>query len=412
MIIIFDIKEELSKYNLTEESFENCLRDSASRAHSESDLDWEDIIKKYNLPIHYVTLRKAQQGGIFGGAFVREYYMNKYSTETSTDSYMTELELKKRELKGERIKLATTNVEYSKNLRKINRFELFYDSIANEIKTLDPPTFNEIQVLKTKKSYVLTIADIHCGANFKSENNFYSLEECKIRFEKLLAETIEFVIDRNLSTLKVVELGDSIQGILRMTDLKINESSVVEATVYIARLIAEFLNKLSKYCYVEYYHVPTSNHSQTRPLGSSASEIATEDIEYIISNYIKDVLVFNERISVSLNPSKQYIDIPMFDYNIIAIHGHQLKSTINSLRDFSMQQRRFIDFAFVAHFHGGSESIVGETPTMDTEVLVCPSFIGSDPYSDSIMRGSKASCKIWGFDEVKGHTETYKIILN
>jgi hypothetical protein len=39
-------------------------------------------------------------------------------------------------------------------------------------------------------------------------------------------------------------------------------------------------------------------------------------------------------------------------------------------------------------------------------------MIGSDPYSDSIMKGSKAAAKVYGFDNLHGHTETYKFILN
>ena len=49
---------------------------------------------------------------------------------------------------------------------------------------------------------------------------------------------------------------------------------------------------------------------------------------------------------------------------------------------------------------------------IDTEVLIAPSICGSDQYSDSLFKGSKSASAIYGFDEVFGHTETYKIILN
>jgi len=281
------------------------------------------------------------------------------------------------------------------------------------ITTLPLPEFYPtISELENVKEYVLSIADIHAGATFTSENNEYSLDICKERFETLLGETIQFVQDKNLSKIKVIEMGDSIQGLLRLSDLKLNESSVVEATVFVSRLIAQFLNELSAYCYVEYYHVPTSNHSQNRPLGTKASEIATEDVEYVISHYIKDVLSNNNRVTVNLNSGKEYIKIPILDYNAIAMHGHQIKNIKDSLKDLSQLHREFYDFVFLAHYHSGSEMIVGESIINDSEVLICPSFVGSDPYSDSLMVGSKASCKIFGFDYYKGHTETYKILLN
>lgn len=344
--------------------------------------------------------------------YARDFYEEVFS-KFLDDTYFKELQVQKRELEKERQKLYTTKTEYTRIIRQQSRYELFYENIREVMATLPLPEFYPIlSELDSEKSYVLTIADIHCGSNFTSENNEYSMEVCKDRFQILLGETIKFIQNKGLSRITTVCLGDSIQGILRLSDLKLNESTVVEATIFVARLLSQFLNELSKYCYVDYYHVPTSNHSQTRPLGTKASEIASEDVEYVISNYIKDVLQNNNRVTVNLNTGKEYIKVPILDYEVLAMHGHQFKSVSNSLKDISQLHRKFYDFLFLAHFHGGNEIIVGESVVADTEVLVCPSFIGSDPYSDSLYKGSKAACKIFGFDYYKGHTETYKILLN
>ena len=94
------------------------------------------------------------------------------------------------------------------------------------------------------------------------------------------------------------------------------------------------------------------------------------------------------------------------------MHGHQLKNVESSIRDLSMLRRSFIDYLILGHFHNGKEIPCFEGCCNDTEILISPSFVGSDPYSDSIMKGSKASVKIYGFDDVYGHVETYKFILN
>lgn len=344
--------------------------------------------------------------------YARDFYEEVFSKRES-DEYQKELQAQKREIEKERQKLNATKIEYSRDIRQQSRFELFYENIKNSITTLPLPEFYSIRnELDENKEYVLTIADIHAGANFKSENNEYSLDICKERFQKLLGDVIDFVQDKKLSKIKIIEMGDTIQGLLRVSDLKLNETSIVETTVFISRVIASFLNELSSYCYIEYYHVPTSNHSQTRPLGSKASEIASEDVEYVISNYIKDLVANNDRIAVNLNSGKQYINVDVLDFEGIALHGHQIKNVKDSLKDLSQLHRKFYDFAFLAHFHGASETIVGESVVGDTEVLVCPSFVGSDPYSDSLMRGSKSACNIFGFDYYSGHTETYKFVLN
>ncbi len=105
-------------------------------------------------------------------------------------------------------------------------------------------------------------------------------------------------------------------------------------------------------------------------------------------------------------------EIPAGENTIYAMHGHQIKSLENAIKNISSLKRDFIDYLILGHYHGSSEIPAGESVCNDTEVLVSPSFVGSDPYSDSLFKGSKASVKIYGFDEIYGHTESYKIILN
>lgn len=172
------------------------------------------------------------------------------------------------------------------------------------------------------------------------------MEEVTRRFEKLYSDVVNFVIDKKISNLKILCMGDDIQGILRLSDLQLNESSVVKATVFVAKTIARFLNDLSEYCFIDYYHCPTSNHSQTRPLGTKASEIASEDVEYVICNYIKDVLVNNSRITPHMNFGYEYIEIPVFDFKTIAMHGHTINNIDNALKDLTYHKRHFIPLYF------------------------------------------------------------------
>ena len=94
------------------------------------------------------------------------------------------------------------------------------------------------------------------------------------------------------------------------------------------------------------------------------------------------------------------------------MHGHQIKNLETAIKDLSNQRRDFIDYLILGHMHGNKVVPSGESVCSDTEVLVSPSFVGSDPYSDSLFKGSKSSVKIYGFNDLYGHTETYKFILN
>ena len=343
----------------------------------------------------------------------KKFYENVFA-EMNTDDRLIDVEKRISELQKERIRLQTVNLEKNRLNRNEVRQSLYYEYIAQAITTLPLPKFKELYNNKVSDmKYILTISDIHYGATFKSQNNEYSPEICKKRFEKLLSSTLNFIEQHKIDTLTVVSLGDTIQGILRISDVQLNDSSVVKTVVEACRIISTFLNNLSSVVNVEYYHVPSANHSQIRPLGTKASELANEDLEYIMGNYIKDSLSQNDRINVYLaNEGDQYIDINVHNFNISAMHGHQIKNIGNSIKDLSVLRRRFVDYLLLGHYHSGKEIPCNEGSVYDTEVLISPSFIGSDPYSDSLMEGNKSAVKIYGFDKIFGHTETYKIILN
>lgn len=331
------------------------------------------------------------------------------------DSYLEEIREAKYELEKERQKLYATKIEANRNLRQESRSELFYENIKDTIEALPMPAIaigKAIRIVNNKE-YLLCIADIQAGAKFTLPTNEYSLSICEDRFNKLLCAVADYILSNNIQKLNVVGLGDNIQGILRLTDLKLNETSVVEATVAVARMIACFLNQLSAYCNIDYYHTPTSNHSQTRQLGSKASELASEDMEYVIGNYIYDMLRENDRVAVHLNDGYDYIDIPIFNFNITAMHGHTIKNLETALRDVSATRRKLIDYLIVGHFHNGKVIPGNEHEYHDTELLLCPSFQGTDPFAyNKLGYSSKAACKMFVFDEKYGCTGTEKFILN
>lgn len=373
--------------------------------------NWVDMVEDLKTNTHPDVLRKSFTGGRYGGYNVAKYYRSKIA-EGCTSEEIERLENLKDNIYKERCKIQTLNLEGNRYKRQDARFELFYENISKVVKSLVPPTFDEIHVSNNEKEYVLGIGDIHYGAKFLSINNEYSIDECKKRFEYLLSNTLDYVYRNDISKLKIVNVADSIQGILRLTDLQLNEIPVVEATIGISRLIAEFLNELSCECEIEYYHAPMANHSQIRNLGSKASELAQEDMEKIIVSYISDLLKDNNRVTVNSNIGKDYIEFKIFDFNCFASHGHQFKSVKDCIKDMSNIYRKLYSYAFLGHTHSANEIIVGEENHNNIEILTIPAFIGSCPYADSLFVGSKAMAKIYEFDSNFGHTGSKNIILN
>lgn len=404
-----DYESILAGYGLTSEQYEACIEDIQDKINGNIEMDWQDIIDTYNLPMSNTTLRKACSSMPFGCKFVLDYFSSKNAGKS--DVFAEKIAV----LQEERYKIQALNLERTRLDREESRHNLYFEYIKNAIDTLPLPQFAPVITVDDGGSveYMLCLADIHYGAVFKSRNNEYSPEICEERFNCLFDKTVKFLNKHHVHALKVVSLGDDVQGLLRMSDLRLNDSSVVKAVVNISRLIAMFLNNLSRYVYIDYYHVPTSNHSQNRNLGTKASELPWEDMEYIIGNYIKDLLAANDRIKVNLaEDGDEFIRIPIHNFNVVAMHGHQFRNTNEAIKNLSMLHREFIDVLLIGHQHSSKETISFEGGCSDAEVLVCPSFVGSDLYSDKLMVGSKPAVKIFGFDRTYCHTETYKIILS
>lgn len=406
--ISINFEQELAKIGLTPETYEAVCADIDSKLDGVVDIDWQEIKEKHHVQCASDTIRKSSSTP-FGGRFRDAYFRSKQKSDNDEKS---EDQLLYEKIRKERQKLQTVNLERNRISRQESRFELFNEYVAEAIQMLPNPDFKPLRVEDKSKGYVLSIADIHYNAVFKSVNNEYSPEICIERFQKLLSKTIVLIHRLGISKLKVVTLGDDIQGILRLTDVKLNDSAVVKAVVDISKIISHFLNELSKYVEIEYYCVGRSNHSQTRPIGTRASELCAEDFEYIIGNYINECLANNDRVEVHLDLESDCIHVPVAGFNIVAMHGHTLRGIDSAIQNMESIYNEDIDFLLVGHYHGMLEKSLSEGITCDKEILVCPSFVGSDPYADSIFKGSKSACKLFEFTEHDGHTASFKMQLN
>lgn len=394
---------EMLKRKDSETDFEYKLRLSMAKLNKEIDLDWHELVELLKLDCSSDHLRKLSYGYKECLEYIEENKKN-----NSSDDLLQELDLKIIELDKTRKKLQATKSEYNRALRVDSRFELLYENISNSIQRLAPPTLLERHMVVGNKEYILGISDIHYGSTFETSNNKYSREVCKERFEKLLAETISFVKENKVSKLKVLNNSDSLQGMLRISDVKMNDIPVVEALVEFCQLMASFLNRLSQHCEIEYLHVPSANHTQLRLLNTKAGEMATEDMEKIIVNYIGDMLLDNKNITVIREMKMDNLQFEICGRNIIALHGHQIKNMNSSVRDLSQTYRKFFDVVILGHFHGGKELTVGS----DIEVLVTPSFVGGCPYAQSLNLHSRPMAKIYKFEDFRGYIGSERIYLD
>lgn len=380
------------------------------------------LVDKTLADIDYSELSEALYGQQYSSDFTRRMMYGSRATldlleKSAVNScdcadVATNIDDKKRELQEERYKLAAAKLELQRESRQKSRFDLFYEQVRDASRRLPMPELCEVSYNESGHEWVVGLGDLHYGAVFESVHNSYSRSECKRRFEFALAMLKKECVANGIDHLTILNVADSIQGILRISDVQLNDISVVDCVVEISRLIASFLNELSAVCEIDYYHVPSANHSQTRPLGSKASELATEDLERLIINWVSDLLADNPRVSVKNTVGRDYVEFNIFDFSCISEHGHQIKNVETCAEQLSALHRKMYDYVFLGHRHASNERIVAEGEHHNIEILTCPSFVGSDPYSDKLLKGSKAMIKLYEFDPVYGHVGSKNLILN
>lgn len=329
------------------------------------------------------------------------------------DAQIEELEELKEEIRKEKVKLQTLNLERNRITREESRQELFYEQLGQYIGSKQVTKLAPLYSPRKKNmKYLLGIADIHANGNWATPTNEYSMKIVKDRFEILLDETIAFVEEKHLDELNIALLGDLIDGCLRMSNLQTMDSSVAKATADIADMIIDFVEQLvdATHVHVNLYDVVYANHSMTRYLQNYDIK---EDLGYTINRYIKTGLRHNANVDVySPLENDLYLDFKIWDFECIGFHGHTEKSNMDAIKELTMTRRKLYDFAICGHMHSSESRTNTVGGTYNVKTIQFPSFAGDDPYANSIKKISKGSCMICGFDKEYGHTETYEIILN
>ena len=344
-------------------------------------------------------------------AIIKKIYEN--SENCSDEEYLNELQELKHELKTERIKLQTLNLERNRLDRQEARHELFYEQIGQYIKSREVPKLNPLYEPRNKNiKYLLGIADIHANAKWKTNTNEYSMDVVSQRLMKLLVEVIQFIKEKELDELNIVLLGDLIDGCLRMSNLQTMDSTVAKSVADISDMLIGFLETLVEktHIHINLFDVVYSNHSMPRFLQNYDIR---EDLGYTINRYIRTGLRNNKNINIYSPLDRDIcLDFKIWDFNIIGFHGHTEKNQSEAIKNFTIERRKLYDYSVCGHLHSNQRTTISVDGFHDVENIQFPSFCGDDPYANSIHKISKGACMICGFDETYGYVENHKIILN
>lgn len=322
------------------------------------------------------------------------------------------------ELVKERKKIQTANVEYNANLRSEARAEMFNEQVIQAINNLKPIQF-------TKRLYrepvleataVLCIADAHNGVEINMPSlfgevvNVYSPEILKARLNSLANQVIkdkERLIDYD--KLIVFDLGDAIQGMLRLSDLSKLKTGVLQSALDYAEMISQWLNFLSDKLEIPIEYVCLGgNHCECRFL-EKGRNWEEENLGLVIQQFVELRLQNNPNITV--DPYSEFGFKTVQGVNILAIHGDDAKNDFDEISYWENYHNISIDILIMGHVHHGEQKTVGYGLTGDKEVIKVPSLVGVDSFSKKCRKLARAGAKFMLFED-GSKTWEKTIVLN
>ena len=376
------------------------------------DYTWEELVPVLNTELNIdETEWRGESAWRKKYRVMQQAYDDVFSKQQFSESRMDELRDQKRELEKERKKLQTEKMEYNKWLREEARDELILEKICEAISSLDPiDTPIYISQNLNEKSWVLAFSDAHFGAELSVKGlygeiiNEYSPEIFYERMNDLFSQTIDIIQRENIDELHVFDLGDQIDGILRVSQLMKLRYGVVEATIKYANWLAEWLNELSKYCRIVFRQT-NGNHSELRMLGQKKGSFEEDNMGKVIYEFVKIRLENNPNVSVFQNETG-YIFENLQGYNIFGYHGES-KKLESTMKDFEKIYKVDIDVLIAGHLHHS----YSETVAVCSEVMRTPSIIGIDDFSMKLHKTSNPGATMFCIERGKGKTLEYNIKL-
>lgn len=390
----------------------------ATQALSKGDIsikEWAEVVAGDGEVYSPETLRRCSN--LFR-MFLEQYHT--LAKDGAPSEEKENLEQLLEEIKKEKIKVQTANLEYNANLRNDARQDMLSEKVVDAINRLEP--FEPVVVdpvdafnarLDCADEGLLLISDIHAGADFEVVGadgmviNAYNFDIMRARFE-YIADWLVKNYDRNAKILNIGMLGDAIENVLRVSSLAKLKEPVVDTVIKFSEFFAEWLDKLSRELGVFIMvDMISGNHDEIRMLQQKAYN-PEENFGKLIAKFVQLRLVNNDRVIVHNCVPARVTTVAQ--HNILLEHG--TKSAINTYRYFTDVQGIFVEAMYCGHLHSCDTKSLGAFDNMDVKIHRVGSIMGIDPYSNSIRKGSLPSCHLAYYNEAEGETWSRDIYLN
>lgn len=349
-------KELRDKYGIESiDTYEKILKDCSDKELKLNDMEYQDIIDKYGIKMHYDSLRKSQQTP-FGTVAATQYLLMKNDNKSSMQ--------KAKDIVGEQYLLKKQLQNENNQIRKVKNDFVRAISVAEDVInafredgfniTIPEQCHYPISVNDKAKTMICIISDWHIGYKIiNCKGNYYNWEIANERVNKLISTCQKYVELYGIERIYVYNLGDLVEGTyMRATQNQFCEFLQGEQVQKATKLLYRFITALSEMCDVVYDGI-AGNHDRTN--GIKTENYDGDNVNSTITPLLKEMfeIAENKRVHVvERDYSDKEIVNDICGIKCKFVHGHaHSKDDKQKLKNEISMDNEIYDLYCEGHWH-------------------------------------------------------------
>lgn len=328
-------------------------------------------------------------------AKVFSIFLKNLSNEIDVDKDSVELQNLLEQIKAERIKLSTVNLEYNAIQRAEARNDLFNEQIIEAINRLEPlvvPQHENTYRLESDSTLLITLSDFHAGSTFKISGlygetvNEYSYDIMWHRLYNLIDQIEADCID--FKDCKVAILGDCFENILRPSSLLKLREPVIDTVIRFSEDMCRWLLHLHMKLETNIEVVTVGGNHDCQRLLESRPNFEDENLTKFVVAYMKQR--YEGIAGFEINDYQEIAVKNIRGTNVMFCHGED-KDLSTTMDYFSNLYNVDIDEGYGGHLHRPESKAVGITEVGDRVFTRVGSIVGIDTFAKRIRVAARPS---------------------
>lgn len=297
-----------------------------------------------------------------------------HQAKIENNDIVSEIREERRELEKERVKIRDERNEYRRLLREQARRESLTELIERTVKEYKPVyNIESTAVESSDNDLIVHLTDIHHGIEINNYFNKYNDDVLLDRLSKFISKIKEVKERHSPENCYILCGGDFLSGCIHSNLRLENNKNVIEQTLSISEMVAEFIAKLSPMFKEVTIGFVTGNHGRINPDKDFCEK--GENFENFIPAYLKVRLREYSNLSFVNNEIDESIGhITVRGNEVYYTHGDK-DAVQNIVQRLKLMVSEKVDLVYMGHRHTN-----GMTTVYTAKVIESGCLSGSDNY--------------------------------